>query len=133
LQLYLVFFSGRTGLTPPAIDKLHDQGAEVRVCQVNKLTVLGEKTYYLVSEGKTLDEALANYEHVANGKLDSLVKCGDVTKVNGVAIYCHHLKFRRRKLRDGIHSGMTNAINWFKPRETGPVRWLQSWRFFKLL
>ncbi|BDX38374.1 glycerol acyltransferase [Tenuifilaceae bacterium CYCD] len=95
----LVFFSGRTGFNTnlQSINYMtKEQKAEF--ARLNKLTDLGEKTYYLVSEGKTLDEALANYEYVANGKLDSLVKCGDVTKVNGVGDLLPSSEIQKKKI-----------------------------------
>lgn len=95
----LVFFSGRTGFNTnlQSINYMtKEQKSEF--ARLNKLTDLGEKTYYLVSEGKTLDEALANYERVANGKLDSLVKCGDVTKVNGVGDLLPSSEIQKKKI-----------------------------------
>lgn len=95
----LVFFSGRTGFNTnlQSINYMtKEQKAEF--ARLNKLTDLGEKTYYLVSEGKTLDEALVNYEYVVNGKVDSLVKCGDVTKVNGVGDLLPSSEIQKKKI-----------------------------------
>lgn len=82
---FLLFFSGKTGFDTnlQSINYMTDKQRN-EFARLNSLTDLGEKTYYLVSEGKTLDEALVSYERVVNGNVDSLINCGDVTRLNGI-------------------------------------------------
>lgn len=84
-SLFLLFFSGKTGFDTnlQSINYMTDKQRQ-EFARLNSLTDLGEKTYYLVSEGKTLDQALINYENIIGGDVDSLIQCGDITRLNGI-------------------------------------------------
>lgn len=96
---FLLFFSGKTGFDTnlQSINYMTDKQRN-EFARLNRLTDLGAKTYYLVSEGKTLDEALVNYESIIGGDVDSLIQSGDITSLNGIGELLPSSKKQKAKI-----------------------------------
>ena len=65
--------------------------------ELSDLTNLGEKSIYLVSDAKTLDEALVDYE-MTQGKLDSLYNQGVISEISGIGNFLPSKKMQQEKI-----------------------------------
>lgn len=99
LTIGFIFFSGKVRFDADMMKNNYMSDELVQAEKnLNSLTSISKKTIYLVTPGKTLDEALKHNENITAPIIDSLKKAGIIDDATVVSNIFHSKKSRRQAI-----------------------------------